>query len=45
MRLCALTASATSLPSLISGTVVVGSCGLKSMRPATTSVTASAAPL
>jgi hypothetical protein len=43
--LVALTASAASLPSRISGTVVVNSCTLKSARPATTSVTASDAPL
>ena len=44
-RLLALTASAMSLPSRKSGSVVVNSCRLKSIRSATTSVTASAAPL
>ena len=44
-RFWALTASATSLPSFTSGSVVEGSCTLKSERPAMTSVTASAAPL
>ena len=44
VRFCALTASAESLPSLMSAIVVVASCALKSARPATSSVTASAAP-
>ena len=33
MRFCALTASATSLPSFRSGSVVAGSCTLKSDAP------------